>query len=65
MNFSNASPFTDSELAYEEAQFLVEKHRIPHSIVKVKSQTNESLYVVPTETVSEVFILETFVPVQL
>ncbi len=65
MNFSNASPFTDAELAYEEAQFLVEKHRIPHSIVKVKSQTNESLYVVPTETVSEVFILETFVPVQL
>ena len=62
MNLENRSSFTDVDLAIEEAQFLVERHKIPHSIIKVKAYHEERLYVVPTEIVVEVFVLETFKP---
>ena len=61
MNLENRSSFTDVDLAIEEAQFLVERHKIPHSIIKVKA-FYERLYVVPTEIAVEVFVLETFKP---
>lgn len=64
MNLENRSPFTDADLAIEEAQFLVERHKIPHSIIKVKSQFEERLYVIPTEIVVEVFVMETFKPAE-
>ena len=62
MNLENRSSFTDADLAIEEAQFLVERHKIPHSIIKVKAYHEERLYVVPTEIAVEVFVLETFKP---
>ena len=62
MNLENRSSFTDVDLAIEEAQFLVERHKIPHSIIKVKAFYEERLYVGPTEIAVEVFVLETFKP---
>jgi len=63
MNLETFIPLTDTDLAIEQAQFLVEKNNIPYSIVKVKSHSDERLYVVPTSIVMEVFLMETFFPV--
>lgn len=63
MQIENRTAFTDVDVALEEAQFLVDKTKQPHSIVRVRNKHGQSLYVVPTDIVLEVEIIETFNPV--
>lgn len=63
MNLENRTAFTDIDHALEEVQFLVEKEKIPHSIVRVRNQHGQKIYVVPTSIVLEIEIIETFNPV--
>lgn len=65
MNLDSRPWFSEQDSAIDEAQFLVDKHRIPYSIVKVKIRNEFRLYVVPTEIVMEVFLLETFMPARV
>lgn len=63
MNLENKTAFTDIDIALEEAQFLVNKDKESHSIVRVRNKHGQKIYVVPTELVTEVEIIETFHPV--
>lgn len=63
MQLENRTPFTDIDHALEEAQFLVEKTGMPYSIVRVQNKHGQKIYVVPTDVVLEVEIIETFNPV--
>lgn len=63
MQLENRTAFTDIDHALEEAQFLVERDKIPHSIVRVRNQHGQKIYVVPTDIVLEIEIIETFNPV--
>ena len=63
MNLENRTAFTDIDLALEEVQFLVEKDKIPYSIVRVRNKHGQKIYVVPSDIVLEVEIIETFNPV--
>lgn len=63
MELKNRTAFTDIDHALEEAQFLVEKDRVAYSIIRVRNRDEQKIYVVPTEIVTEVEIIETFNPV--
>ena len=63
MQLENRTAFTDIDHALEEAQFLVEKDKVSHSIVRVRNQHVQKIYVVPTDIVLEIEIIETFNPV--
>lgn len=63
MQLENRTAFTDIDHALEEAQFLVEKDRVAYSIVRVRNQHGQKIYVVPTDIVLEIEIIETFNPV--
>lgn len=62
MNFDNIPSFTEVDYALEEAQFLTQKDKISYSIVQVTARTGCRFYVIPTDKVIEVSILETFSP---
>lgn len=63
-NLDDLTFFTDVDYAIEEAQYMVNKVNQPYSIVSVSSKRyGERLYVLPTESVVESRILETFKPV--
>jgi hypothetical protein len=47
----------------EETQFFVDRDKIPYSIIRVRNRDGQKIYVVPTEIVMEVEIIETFNPV--
>jgi len=47
----------------EEAQFSVDKNKIPYSIIRVRNRDEQKIYVVPTEIAMGVEIIETFNPV--
>jgi hypothetical protein len=47
----------------EETQFLVDRDKIPYSIIRVRSRDEQKIYVVPADIVMEVEIIETFNPV--
>lgn len=61
--YEGRTHFTDVDHALEEAQFLVEQEKRPHSVVVVRNSTEQRIFVVPTELVVQVEILETFNPV--
>lgn len=62
-NLDSLTFFTDADYAIEEAQYMVNKVNQPYSIVRVRSKRyGERLYVLPTESVIESQILETFKP---
>jgi len=63
MNLENRTAFDDVDLALEEIQFLVENDKMSYSLVRVRNQHGQKIYVVPTDIVLEVEILETFNPV--
>lgn len=63
MQLENRTAFTDVDIALEEVQFLVDKTKQSHSIVRVRNNHGQKLYVVPTDVVVEVEIVETFNPV--
>lgn len=63
MFLENRTSFTDIDIALEEAQFLVEKEKVPHSMVRVRNKHGQKIYVVPTDIVLEIEIIETFNPV--
>jgi hypothetical protein len=60
VNLENKTAFTDIDHALEEVQFLVEKDKISYSIIRVRNQHGQKIYVVPTDIVVEVEIIETF-----
>lgn len=63
-NLDDLTFFTDVDHAIEEAQYMVNKVNQPYSIIRVRSKRyGERLYVIPTESVVESHILETFKPV--
>jgi hypothetical protein len=59
----NRTAFTDIDYALEETQFLVDRDKIPYSIIRVRSRDEQKIYVVPADIVMEVEIIETFNPV--
>lgn len=64
-NLEDLPFFTDVDHAMEEAQYMVNKINHPYSIVRVRDKRRgERLYVMPTESVVEIQILETFKPIQ-
>ena len=63
MNLENRTAFDDVDLALEEIQFLVENDKMSYSLVRVRNQHGQKIYVVPTDIVLEVEIIETFNPV--
>lgn len=63
MELKNRTAFTNIDHALEEAQFSVDKNKIPYSIIRVRNRDEQKIYVVPTEIVMEVEIIETFNPV--
>lgn len=63
MQLENRTAFTDIDHALEEAQFLVERTGISHCIIRVRNRDGQKIYVVPTDRVMEVEIIETFNPV--
>lgn len=64
MNYDDMTFFTDVDHAIEEAQYMVDKIKIPYSIVRVRTpRKEERLYVIATGSVVECTILETFKPV--
>ena len=63
MELKNRTAFTDIDHALEEVQFLVERDRIPYSIIRVRNRDEQRIYVVPSEIVMEIEIIETFNPV--
>ena len=62
MNFYDKPSFTEVDYALEEAQFVTQKEKISHSIIQVNDSLGRRFYVVPTDTVVEVTIIETFSP---
>lgn len=63
MNLENKTAFTDIDIALEEAQFLVDRDKTSYSIVRVRNKHGQKIYVVPSDIVVEVEIIETFNPV--
>ena len=63
MQIENRTAFTDIDHALEEAQFLVDRDKIPYSIIRVRNRDEQRIYVVPSEIVMEIEIIETFNPV--
>jgi hypothetical protein len=63
VQLENRTAFTDIDFALEEVQFLVERTGIPHCIIRVRNRDGQKIYVVPTDKVTEVEIIETFNPV--
>lgn len=63
MFLENRTSFTDIDIALEEAQFLVERDKVAHSMVRVRNKHGQKIYVVPTDIVLEIEIIETFNPV--
>lgn len=63
MNLENRTAFTDIDYALEEAQFLVDKDKIPYCIIRVFKGDDVKLFVVPADSAKEVQIIETFNPV--
>lgn len=63
MELKNRTAFTDIDYALEEAQFLVDRDKIPYSIIRVRNRDEQRIYVVPSEIVMEIEIIETFNPV--
>lgn len=63
MQLENRTAFTDIDYALEEVQFLVDRDKIPYSVIRVRSSEEQKIYVVPAEIVVEVEIIETFNPV--
>lgn len=63
MNLENRTAFDDVDLALEEIQFLVENDKMSYSLVRVRNKHGQKIYVMPTDIVLEVEIIETFNPV--
>ena len=63
MQIENRTAFTDIDYALEEVQFLVDRDKIPYSIIRVRNRDEQRIYVVPSEIVMEIEIIETFNPV--
>ena len=63
MNFVGRTIFTDVDHALEEAQFLVEKDKVPYAIVQVRNKYGAVIHVVPESIVNEIQVLEVFRPV--
>jgi len=63
VQIENRTAFTDIDHALEEAQFLVDRDKIPYSIIRVRNRDEQRIYVVPSEIVMEIEIIETFNPV--
>jgi hypothetical protein len=60
--FDNRTPFNDADAAVEEMHHLVQKDRLSYSIVSATRKGEKALYVVPSDFVTEVKILETMRP---
>jgi hypothetical protein len=63
VELKNRTAFTDIDYALEEVQFLVDRDKIPYSIIRVRNRDEQRIYVVPSEIVMEIEIIETFNPV--
>jgi len=63
VQLENRTAFTDIDHALEEAQFLVEKDRVPYCIVRARNMHSQKIYVIPADAVMEIEIIETFNPV--
>jgi hypothetical protein len=63
VELKNRTAFTDIDHALEETQFLVDRDKIPYSIIRVRNRDEQRIYVVPSEIVMEIEIIETFNPV--
>ena len=63
VELKNRTAFTDIDYALEETQFLVDRDKIPYSIIRVRNRDEQRIYVVPSEIVMEIEIIETFNPV--
>ena len=63
MQLENRTAFTDIDHALEEAQFLVGKDKASYSIIRIRDKNGQKIYVVPTDIVLEIEIIETFNPV--
>ena len=64
MNFVGRTIFTDVDHALEEAQFLVERDKVPYAIVRVSNKYGAVIHVVPESIVNEIQVLEVFRPVE-
>ena len=63
MQLESRTEFTDIDHALEEAQFLVERNKVAHCIIRVRNRDGQKIYVVPADAVMEIEIIETFNPV--
>ena len=63
MELKNRTAFTVIDYALEEVQFLVDRDKIPYSIIRVRNRDEQKIYVIPSEIVMEIEIIETFNPV--
>lgn len=62
MNLEKTSSFTEVDYALEEAQYLTQKEKTQYSVVQVDGIAGRRFYVLPTDTIVSVTILETFAP---
>jgi len=62
MNLQDAIFFTEVDYALEEAQFLVETTKAKHSVIQANGKDGMKFYVIPTEFVLDIRVIETFSP---